>query len=53
MGGRLAASDREQKQLPNDAVLFDLLIDWAPDEKVRHRILVENPATVYDFPKGA
>jgi len=23
-----------------------------PDEKVRHRILVENPATLYDFPKG-
>ena len=42
-----------QKQLPDDAVLFDLLIDWAPDEKVRHRILVENPATLYDFPKGA
>ncbi len=43
----------QQKQLPDDAVLFDLLIDWAPDEKVRHRILVENPATLYDFPKGA
>ncbi len=34
-------------------MLFDLLIDWVPDEKVRHRVLVENPATLYDFPKGA
>ena len=43
----------QSKQLPDDAVLFDLLIDWVPDEKVRHRVLVENPATLYDFPKGA
>ena len=41
-----------QKQLPDDAVLFDLLTDWVPDEKARHRVLVENPATLYDFPKG-
>jgi Amidohydrolase len=30
---------------PDDAVLFDRLSDWAPDEAVRHRILVENPAS--------
>jgi predicted TIM-barrel fold metal-dependent hydrolase len=40
------------KQLPDDAVLFDLLTDWVPDEKTRHRVLVENPAILYDFPKG-
>jgi predicted TIM-barrel fold metal-dependent hydrolase len=40
------------KQLPDDAVLFDLLSDWVPDESARHRVLVENPATLYDFPKG-
>jgi D-galactarolactone isomerase len=34
---------------PNDALLFDLLADWAPDEKIRHRILVENPETLYGF----
>jgi D-galactarolactone isomerase len=34
---------------PNDAVLFDLLAEWAPDEKVRHRILVENPESLYGF----
>jgi predicted TIM-barrel fold metal-dependent hydrolase len=42
----------QSKQLPDDAVLFDLLTDWVPDEKVRHRILVENPATLYDFSKS-
>jgi predicted TIM-barrel fold metal-dependent hydrolase len=34
---------------PDDAVLFDLLAEWAPDEAVRNRILVENPKTLYGF----
>ena len=34
---------------PDDAILFDLLADWAPDEAVRHRILVDNPAALYRF----
>jgi predicted TIM-barrel fold metal-dependent hydrolase len=38
-----------EKDKPDDALLFDLLIDWVPDEKVRHRVLVENPAVVYGF----
>src|ERR1051325_4159022 len=42
----------QSNKLPDDAVLFDLLTDWVPDEKVRRRVLVENPATLYDFPKG-
>jgi len=42
----------QSKHLPDDAVLFDLLIDWVPDEKARHRVLVENAAILYDFPKG-
>src|SRR5215204_2491079 len=44
---------RDPQPKPDDAVLFDLLLVWAPDEKVRHRILVENPAVLYDFPKSA
>ena len=36
---------------PDDAALFDLLSDWAPDEKTRNKILVENPAALYGFPK--
>ena len=37
---------------PDDAVLFDLLTDWVPDEAVRKRVLVDNPAELYDFPKA-
>jgi D-galactarolactone isomerase len=42
----------EREKKPDDAILFDLLLIWAPDEKVRHRILVENPAALYDYPKS-
>lgn len=41
-------SERDKK--PDDAVLFDLLLAWAPDERTRHQILVENPSALYDFP---
>jgi D-galactarolactone isomerase len=34
---------------PDDAILFDLLPDWAPDEAIRDRILVDNPAALYGF----
>ncbi len=34
---------------PDDAMLFDLLLDWAPNEQTRHRILVENPEKLYGF----
>ena len=36
-------------ETPARLMLFDLLASWAPDEKTRHRILVENPATLYGF----
>jgi predicted TIM-barrel fold metal-dependent hydrolase len=38
---------------PDDAVLFDLLTDWAPDAATRNRILVDNPAELYRFRKAA
>lgn len=34
---------------PNDASIMDLLAMWAPDEKIRNRILVDNPAQLYGF----
>jgi D-galactarolactone isomerase len=43
----------EQQVKPDDALLFDLLADWAPDEAVRHRILVQNAEALYGFPKTA
>jgi predicted TIM-barrel fold metal-dependent hydrolase len=39
-----------QNPKPDDAVLTDLLAQWAPDEATRRRILVENPAALYGFP---
>lgn len=38
-----------EKDKPDDAVLFDLLSDWAPDAATRQRILVDNPAALYGF----
>jgi predicted TIM-barrel fold metal-dependent hydrolase len=37
---------------PDDAVLFDLLAVWVPNEAARHKVLVDNPAKLYDFPAG-
>jgi D-galactarolactone isomerase len=34
---------------PDSAALLDLLREWAPDEAIRHRILVDNPAQLYGF----
>jgi predicted TIM-barrel fold metal-dependent hydrolase len=39
----------EKTDKPDDAVLFDLLLAWAPDEATRTRILVANPAELYGF----
>lgn len=35
--------------MPDDGDLVDLLSDFAPDETTRNRILVDNPATLYEF----
>jgi predicted TIM-barrel fold metal-dependent hydrolase len=34
---------------PDDAELFDVLADWAPDGALRRRILVDNPAALFGF----
>jgi D-galactarolactone isomerase len=39
----------ERDQKPDDAALFDLIAEWAPDETLRHRLLVDNPAALYGF----
>jgi hypothetical protein len=43
---------RDPEPKPDDAILIDLMLDWAPDEAVRNRILVDNAAKLYDFPKS-
>jgi D-galactarolactone isomerase len=34
---------------PDDAELLDLLLDWAPDDAIRKKILAGNPAELYGF----
>jgi len=41
----------ERDHKPNDAVLFDLLSEWAPNEGLRKKVLVDNPAVLYGFGK--
>jgi predicted TIM-barrel fold metal-dependent hydrolase len=41
-----------EKDKPNDATLFDLFSEWAPDEAQRTRILVTNPEALYGFAKA-
>lgn len=36
-------------QMPNTTDLMDLLADWVPDEAIRRRVLVDNPAELYGF----
>ena len=33
----------------DDAMMLDLLLDWAPDTATRNRILVDNPSELYGF----
>ena len=40
-----------EAEKPDDAVLLDLVAEWAGDEAMRKRILVDNPAKLYGFVK--
>ncbi len=35
--------------MPDDGELVDLIADWAPDARLRQRILADNPARLYGF----
>jgi predicted TIM-barrel fold metal-dependent hydrolase len=37
------------RHMPDDGDLLDLVAQYAPDAGARHRILVRNPETLYDF----
>jgi len=39
----------KREAMPDDADLLDLLLDWAPDDAARKRILVDNPTRLYGF----
>jgi D-galactarolactone isomerase len=36
-------------KMPDEADLLDLMLDWAPSETARRKILVDNPATLYGY----
>jgi D-galactarolactone isomerase len=38
-----------RKVMPDDAYMLDLLADEVPDENMRYKILVDNPARLYGF----
>jgi D-galactarolactone isomerase len=38
-----------KEAIPDDGELLDLLLEWAPDDATRRRILVDNPAELYGF----
>ena len=38
----------EPNKMPNDGDLIDMLLDYAPDETLRKKILVDNPARLFD-----
>ncbi len=42
-----AAKFRFSQRDPKDAWMLDMLLDWAPDEAARKKILVANPARLY------
>jgi len=48
VGVELAASS-VRPRVPDDLELLQLLLDWAPDESTRRKILVDNPAALYGF----
>jgi 2-pyrone-4,6-dicarboxylate lactonase len=41
---------RIEGEMPDAGRLFELFQEWTPDEETRRRILVDNPARLYDFP---
>lgn len=36
-------------KMPNTTDLLDLLSEWIPDQAIRNRVLVDNPAALYGF----
>jgi 2-pyrone-4,6-dicarboxylate lactonase len=36
-------------QVPDDGVLLNLLARWLPEERLRRRVLIDNPAALYGF----
>ena len=44
---------RPEGPLPDATRLLQVFLDWTPDARRRHAILVDSPARLYDFPAAA
>jgi predicted TIM-barrel fold metal-dependent hydrolase len=42
---------RIEGEMPNAGHLYELFHDWTPDETTRRKIMVDNPARLYGFPR--
>jgi len=40
------------RKMPNDGDLIDLIAEWIPDAATRKRILADNPCDLYGFPRS-
>ena len=50
MGLELAACPiRPAASSPTTPRMLDIMLDWVPDETIRNKILVDNPARLYGF----
>jgi 2-pyrone-4,6-dicarboxylate lactonase len=49
VGGSGWPHARMESPMPNAGHLLDLFNAWTPDDAIRRRILVDNPAKLYDF----
>ncbi len=43
---------RYRRKMPNDADLMELLYRYVPDESMRKKVLVDNPARLYGCEKS-
>jgi len=44
---RSHSDDYRSGEMPNDGMLMDLMLDFAPDEAARNRILADDPARLF------
>jgi predicted TIM-barrel fold metal-dependent hydrolase len=41
-----------RERMPDDGYLANMFGEWVPDERLRKKILVDNPARLYGFHDG-
>ena len=41
-----------RRPTPSDSDRLDLVLDWVPEEAIRNRIFVDDPAEAFGFPQA-